>query len=148
MKLLTSKEQAFVEHYIEGGNATAAARHAGYSNDSSNAHRLVQRLASHINQAHQHRMARFTGRALSVLEGIISDEEAADRDRINAVSSYLDRAGVVRGSSVQLQQQQNEDEPFRREATTESGEQVEVLGRGRSVMIFPKLKYDDEATLS
>jgi len=148
MKLLTSKEQAFVEHYIEGGNATAAARHAGYSNDSSNAHRLVQRLASHINQAHQHRMARFTGRALSVLEGIISDEEAADRDRINAVSSYLDRAGVVRGSSVQLQQQ-NEDEPFSREATTEDGQQVDVLGRGRSVMIFPKLKYDDdEATLS
>ena len=141
MKPLTDRERIFVELYIETGNATASAVEAGYARDTANAHRLVTRLASQINSGHQRKMARGVGKALSVLEDIIGDGAAHNRDRISAVSSYLDRAGVVRGSAVTLSQNETDEALTRFESW--EGKEVVVIGHGPNRVVFPRLDSDE-----
>ena len=102
MSKITPSQLAFIEAFVELGDATKAYKVAGYAGDRSNAHRLVQRLSSEINQRLQSRMAMSTSVALQVLEDIMTNEDNAPRDRLNAVSSWLDRAGVARASTVQV----------------------------------------------
>jgi phage terminase small subunit len=99
---LSTAHTIFVDHYCEHGNATAAYKAAGFKPDKSNAKRLLNRLAPYINDAHQKRMAAFAGVALGELERIIAGEETHARDKINAVNSYLDRCGIARASTVNM----------------------------------------------
>ena len=139
MSKLTHAQVAFIDAFVELGDATKAYKVAGYAGDRSNAHRLVQRLSSEINQRLQSRMAMSTSVALQVLEDIMTNEDNAPRDRLNAVSSWLDRAGVARASTMQMDVKTNETVPENRKVIR-NGQEAIMVGSG---MLLPPLGDND-----
>ena len=139
MSKLTHAQVAFIDAFVELGDANKAYQIAGYSPDRSNAHKLVQRLSSEINQRLQSRMAMSTSVALKVLEDIMTNEDNAPRDRLNAVSSWLDRAGVARASTMQMDVKTNEVVPDNRKVIRDGKEQI-MVGSG---MLLPPLGDND-----
>lgn len=88
---MTPKQQAFVEYYAASGNATDAARKAGYKNPRSvgcenlTKPDIQQALASCIGKVSQSRIATVQERQefwTSILRG--EDDEADMRDRLKA----------------------------------------------------------------
>ena len=139
MSKITPSQLAFIEAFVELGDATKAYKVAGYAGDRSNAHRLVTRLSKEINSRLQSRMAMSTSVALNVLEDIMTNEDNAPRDRLNAVSSWLDRAGVARASTMQMDVKTNETVPENRKVIR-NGEQQILVGSG---MLLPPLGDND-----
>jgi phage terminase small subunit len=139
MSKLTHAQVAFIDAFVELGDATKAYKVAGYAGDRSNAHRLVQRLSTDINQRLQSRMAMSTSVALKVLEDIMTNEDNAPRDRLNAVSSWLDRAGVARASTMQMDVKTTEQVPENRKVIRDGKEQI-MVGSG---MLLPPLGDND-----
>ena len=139
MSKLTHAQVAFIDAFVELGDATKAYKVAGYAGDRSNAHRLVQRLSTDINQRLQSRMAMSTSVALKVLEEIMTNEDNAPRDRLNAVSSWLDRAGVARASTMQMDVKTTEQVPENRKVIRDGKEQI-MVGSG---MLLPPLGDND-----
>ena len=80
-----------------------------------------------------------TSVALSVLESIMTNEDVAPRDRLNAVSSFLDRAGVARASTMQMDVKTAEQVPENRKVIREGREQI-LVGSG---MLLPPLGDND-----
>jgi len=139
MSKITPSQLAFIDAFVELGDANKAYQIAGYSPDRSNAHKLVQRLSKEINSRLQSRMAMSTSVALNVLEDIMTNEDNAPRDRLNAVSSWLDRAGVARASTMQMDVKTNETVPENRKVIR-NGEQQILVGSG---MLLPPLGDND-----
>ena len=139
MSKITPSQLAFIEAFVELGDATKAYKVAGYAGDRSNAHRLVTRLSKEINSRLQSRMAMSTSVALKVLQDIMTDEDVAPRDRLNAVSSFLDRAGVARASTMQMDVKTAEQVPENRKVIREGREQI-LVGSG---MLLPPLGDND-----
>ena len=139
MSRITPSQLAFIESFVELGDATKAYKLAGYAGDRSNAHKLVQRLSTEINQHLQSRMAMSTSVALNVLEDIMTNEDNAPRDRLNAVSSWLDRAGVARASTMQMDVKTAEA-PIENRKVIRDGKQVIMVGSG---MLLPPLGDND-----
>jgi phage terminase small subunit len=137
---LTHSQIQFIEHFVELGDATKAYKLAGYAGgDRSNAHKLVTRLSAEINQRLQSRMAMSTSVALNVLESIMTNEDNAPRDRLNAVSSWLDRAGVARASTQQIDLKTTDIVPENRKVIREN-QQMIMVGNG---MLLPPLGEND-----
>jgi len=139
MSKITPSQLAFIEAFVELGDATKAYKVAGYAGDRSNAHRLVTRLSKEINSRLQSRMAMSTSVALRVLESIMTNEDNAPRDRLNAVSSWLDRAGVARASTMQMDVKTTEQVPENRKVIRDGKEQI-MVGSG---MLSPPLGDND-----
>ena len=139
MSKITPSQLAFIEAFVELGDATRAYKIAGYAGDRSNAHKLVQRLSTEINQHLQSRMAMSTSVALKVLEEIMTNEDNAPRDRLNAVSSWLDRAGVARASTMQMDVKTAEA-PVENRKVIRDGKQQIMVGSG---MLLPPLGDND-----
>jgi len=139
MSKITPSQLAFIEAFVELGDATKAYKVAGYAGDRSNAHRLVTRLSKEINSRLQSRMAMSTSVALRVLESIMTNEDNAPRDRLNAVSSWLDRAGVARASTMQMDVKTTEQVPENRKVIRDGKEQI-MVGSG---MLLPPLGDND-----
>ena len=139
MSKLTPSQLAFIEAFVELGDATRAYKVAGYAGDRSNAHRLVTRLSKEINSRLQSRMAMSTSVALRVLEDIMTNEDVAPRDRLNAVSSWLDRSGIARASTMQMDVQTNETVPENRKVIRDGKEAI-MVGSG---MLLPPLGDND-----
>ncbi len=100
MNQLTDKQQEFAAAYVScGGNASEAARLAGYSQASARqiGGRLsrdakVQRM---IRQEQQRVIGgRLCSQALGVLESIMLDPSAPAGARVDAAKSLLDRGGL------------------------------------------------------
>ena len=100
---LTERQAAFIDNFVELNDAAAAYEKAGYAADPSNANKLVQRLSTEITAQLQTKMALSTGLALSTLENVMRDEATAPRDKINAANSWLDRTGVARASTFNVE---------------------------------------------
>ena len=139
MSKITPSQLAFIEAFVELGDATKAYKVAGYAGDRSNAHRLVTRLSKEINSRLQSRMAMSTSVALKVLQDIMTNEDVAPRDRLNAVSSFLDRAGVARASTMQMDVKTAEAPVENRKVIRDGKEQI-LVGSG---MILPLLGDND-----
>mgnify|MGYP000016015011 FL=1 len=139
MSKITPSQLAFIDAFVELGDANKAYQIAGYSPDRSNAHKLVQRLSTEINSRLQSRMAMSTSVALNVLESIMTNEDVAPRDRLNAVSSWLDRAGVARASTMQMDVKTAEQVPENRKVIRDGKEQI-MVGSG---MLLPPLGDND-----
>ena len=139
MSKLTHAQVAFIDAFVELGDANKAYQIAGYSPDRSNAHKLVQRLSTEINSCLQSRMAMSTSVALKVLEDIMTNEDNAPRDRLNAVSSWLDRSGIARASTMQMDVKTNETVPENRKVIRDGKEQI-MVGSG---MLLPPLGDND-----
>ena len=149
---LTTQQSAFVDLFIESGSASDAYEKAGYKPDRSNAAKLVTRLSTEINGRLQSRMAMHTGVALRVLESLITDESVAPRDRLNAISSWLDRSGIARSATqnIALRQTDVSREPRR---VIRDGSEMIALGSDGSCLFPPKddgentpFDYSDEET--
>ena len=132
MSKLTHAQVAFIDAFVELGDATKAYKVAGYAGDRSNAHRLVQRLSTDINQRLQSRMAMSTSVALKVLEEIMTNEDNAPRDRLNAVNSWLDRTNVARASTskVDVTQTDVQSPPPPDRRYIRNGRQQIIIGNG------------------
>ena len=97
---LTDKQQEFAEAYVAcGGNASEAARLAGYSLKS--ARQIGGRLARNptvqrlIRQEQQRVIGgRLCSQALGVLESIMLDQSAPAGARVDACKTILDRGGL------------------------------------------------------
>lgn len=139
MSKITPSQLAFIEAFVELGDATKAYKVAGYAGDRSNAHRLVTRLSKEINSRLQSRMAMSTSVALKVLQDIMTNEDVAPRDRLNAVSSFLDRAGVARASTMQMDVKTAEA-PIENRKVIRDGKQQIMVGSG---MLLPPLGDND-----
>ena len=100
---LTERQQLFIDNFVELNDAAAAYEKAGYAADASNANKRVQRLSTEINAQLKTKMALSTGLALSTLEAVMRDEATAPRDKINAANSWLDRTGVARASTFNVE---------------------------------------------
>lgn len=139
---LTPQQSAFVDFFIESGSATDAYSKAGYKPDRSNASKLVTRLSAEINGRLQSRMALTTGVCLKVLESIITDPEAHNRDKLTAISSWLDRSGIGRTATqnIALKHTDVSREPRR---VIRNGTEYVAVGDG--VMFPPKNDGDDVA---
>lgn len=137
---LTPQQSAFVDFFIESGSATEAYSKAGYKPDRSNASKLVTRLSNEINGRLQSRMAMTTGVALSVLEGIITDPEAHNRDKLTAISSWLDRAGLARASTQNIALKQTDTTRSPRKVIRKGREHIMI---GDGVLFPPKDGGDD-----
>ena len=135
---LTHAQISFIDSFVETGSATKAYKLAGYAGDRSNASRLVQKLSSEINAKLQSRMAMSTAVALNVLESIMVNEDNAPRDRLNAVSSFLDRSGIARASTQQINLNQLDQVPENRKVIRDGKEQV-LVGSG---MILPPMDIE------
>ena len=136
---LSNQMAIFVDAFVEHNNANKAYALAGYKPDRSNANKLVQRLSSVINEKLQERMALMTGIALSVLEQIIKDPTTHARDKINAINSYLDRSGISRASTQQINLKQPDAMPENRKVIRDGKEQI-IVGSG---MLLPPLGDND-----
>ena len=139
MSKLTHAQICFIDAFVETGSASKAYKLAGYAGDRSNASRLVQKLSSEINAKLQSRMALTTGVALNVLESIMTDETNAPRDRLNAVYSFLDRSGIARASTQQINLKQTDNIPENRKVIRNGKEQI-LVGAG---MILPPIEGGD-----
>jgi hypothetical protein len=136
---LTHAQIEFIEQFVEHNNANKAYALAGYKPDKSNAHKMVQKLSSEINSRLQARMTLTTGVCLNMLESIITDPEAHNRDKLNAISSWLDRSGIARASTQKLDVTQNETVPENRKVIRENQEMI-MVGNG---MLLPPLGEND-----
>ena len=139
MGRLTRQQIDFVEAFVELNDATKAYKLAGYAGDRSNAHKLVQKLSSHINERLQSRMSLKTATALSILEELMVNPDNAPRDRLNAVNSFLDRSSVARASTQKVDVTQNETVPENRKVIRENQEMI-MVGNG---MLLPPIEGID-----
>ena len=136
---LTPQQSAFIDLFIESSSATDAYSKAGYKPDKSNAHKMVQRLSSHINERLQSKMSLKTGIALSILEDLMTNPDNAPRDRLNAVNSWLDRSSVARASTQKVDVTQTETVPENRKVIRNGKEQI-MVGNG---MYLPPISGGD-----
>ena len=83
----------------------------------------------------------MTGIALSALEQIIKDPATHARDKINAINSYLDRSGIARASTQQINLKQPDTMPPNRRVIRDGVDQI-IVGNG---MILPPKKDSSEA---
>lgn len=103
-RALTEKQRSFVVAYTSEpgalGNASAAARAAGYSEKTA---RVIgwQLLATPhvreaINEANRDQLSgRIATKAVALLERVIDDESVPMRDRVAAAKTVLDRGGFM-----------------------------------------------------
>jgi phage terminase small subunit len=140
MPSLTPQQAAFIESYVECGSAVKAMKAAGYSPDRSNGQKLVRKFAEQISSAFQQTMASKAGVALNVLQTIMTDKEAAPRDRLRAASEWLDRAGnLSKHSSVSAKIVQQAES-----WTDDEGNLLMGSGGVATFMLPPKAVIDDD----
>lgn len=127
---LTGKHTAFVDaFFIHGGNATAAAKAAGYNNPNSYGLQLVKmpKIASAIRRQYR-RTFETRGLSLSwkVLERILTDDKASDAIQAKVALKIVD---LVYGKDGNRQDEtQVEDKPIS-EMTVEELEKLVKQGR-------------------
>jgi phage terminase small subunit len=101
MNDLTDQQADFAVNFVaNGGNGAEAARDAGYAeaNARSAAYKLVR--MPHVQDAIRKEQRRQLGgematKALSVLKGILDDDEAPYGAKVDAARTILDRAGLI-----------------------------------------------------
>lgn len=97
----TELQQRFVVEFVaNGGNATAAAKAAGYAVQSAG--KMGSKLLGNVHvqdaiRAEQRRLLNgdLATKALGVLRAVLEDEKAPTGARVDAAKTVLDRAGLV-----------------------------------------------------
>jgi hypothetical protein len=99
---LTEQQQKFVTHYTSDpgaiGNASEAARRAGYSDKSSReiGRQLLDKrhVQTAVREANQQQISgQLATKAVALLEKVIDDEAVPIKVRVDAAKTVLDRAG-------------------------------------------------------
>lgn len=111
---LTPKQKAFADYYIETGNATEAARRAGYSKKTAKETGYENLTKPHIAAYIKERMAEVEANRVatadevvrfftSVMRGEVKDQfgfDAQITDRLNAGKELMKRYERLEGTSV------------------------------------------------
>jgi phage terminase small subunit len=104
MRELTEQQAGFVAAFTSEpgaiGNASEAARRAGYSVTSAReiGRQLLDKphVRAAIDDANRAQISgKLATKAVEVLEGILNDEQAAPKLRLDAAKTVLDRAGFI-----------------------------------------------------
>jgi phage terminase small subunit len=104
MAKLTNKQQRFIDEYLIDSNATQAAIRAGYSEKTAaiigfenlrkpNVSKIIQKRRMELSNELQKRFVVDAIKAREVMYAILTDESAADKDKITVARDFLDRAG-------------------------------------------------------
>lgn len=103
--MLSLKQQRFCEYYIELGNATEAAKRAGYSEKTSysQGQRMLKNVETqkYIEELTQRSKTARIASADEVLEffsGVMRDGEEATKNRLKAAENLAKRFGLDKGA--------------------------------------------------
>lgn len=139
--VVTDQQGAFVNHFTSTpgaiGNASAAARLAGYSEKHS-AEMGRQLLGkAHVRKAiddanRQSISGTIATKAVALLERVIDDESAPLKVRVEAAKTILDRAGIVPPSVTERDRAGNEHKKPLSEMTID---ELDIFIRASQVVI-------------
>src|SRR6266566_7061884 len=95
---LTAQQRAFVEAFVEHGDACRAAKDAGYTGTTLRIAHIqllgAPRVAFAIAMAARRRLARAVPMALNTLEYLVQNAQS-EKVKLDASKAILDRAGLV-----------------------------------------------------
>lgn len=97
MPEMTDREDDFVMHFVQYGDAIKAAEAAGYAQAGVQGRAIARRprVAAAIRIETTRRMQHMAPVALTVLDKIMRDEKAPAGARVDAAKTILDRANYV-----------------------------------------------------
>ena len=92
-KILTDKQKVFVQHFSQTGNATQAAKNAGYSPKTAEqqGYELKNKLSLEIEDETRKLMGSCVPMAVDKLKKLVEDERISPSVRLGAINSILDR---------------------------------------------------------
>tara|TARA_R110002020_G_scaffold292740_1_gene508124 strand:+ start:1826 stop:2230 length:405 start_codon:yes stop_codon:yes gene_type:complete len=96
------KEELFIEHYVDTGNAKASAIASGYTEKSAKSmgFYLKRKLASQIEEKQKDVLSNMNIKSLSVLERLLNAD--SENVRLNACKLVLECNGFSKDSNVNL----------------------------------------------
>ena len=96
------KEELFIEHYVDSGNAKASAIASGYAEKSAKSmgYYLRKKLASQIEDKQKEVLSNMNIKSLSVLERLLNAD--SENVRLNACKLVLECNGYSRDSNVNV----------------------------------------------
>jgi phage terminase small subunit len=121
MRELTDQQAGFVAAFTSDpgaiGNASEAARRAGYSTTSAReiGRQLLDKphVRAAIDDANRAQISgKLATKAVEVLEGILNDEQAPPKLRLDAAKTVLDRAGFIAPKAEERQPEGSARKPI------------------------------------
>ena len=96
------KEELFIEHYVDSGNAKASAIASGYAEKSAKSmgYYLRKKLAAQIEDKQKEVLSNMNIKSLSVLERLLNAD--SENVRLNACKLVLECNGYSRDSNVNV----------------------------------------------
>ncbi|MBC8297331.1 MAG: terminase small subunit [Pelagibacterales bacterium] len=96
------KEEKFVEHYINTGNAKESALASGYNSKSacSMGHYLKKKFALEIEERQKEKLQGMSGKSLGVLDRLLNAD--SDNVKLNACKLILECNGFTKDSNVNV----------------------------------------------
>ena len=89
------KEEQFIEHYVNTGNARESALNSGYNEKSATSmgHYLKKKFANEIEEKQKAKLQGMTGKSLAVLDRLLNAD--SDNVKLNACKLILDANGLT-----------------------------------------------------
>lgn len=143
---LTPMQREFAYQYvINGGNGSKAAEAAGYANPPQDAHRNLRlpHVQHEIFLCRQRYLGDLATKALPVVKGILEDDEAPGKLRLEAAKMVLHQAGHVAPKAPEAAGEQDE-RPMSEWTTDELAEFIEQGKQALAIAQQPTL--EGEAT--
>ena len=96
------KEEKFVEHYINTGNAKESALASGYNSKSacSMGHYLKKKFANEIEEKQKEKLQGMSGKSLGVLDRLLNAD--SDNVKLNACKLILECNGFTKDSNLNV----------------------------------------------
>ena len=96
------KEEKFVEHYINTGNAKESALASGYNSKSacSMGHYLKKKFALEIEERQKEKLQGMSGKSLGVLDRLLNAD--SDNVKLNACKLILECNGFTKDSNLNV----------------------------------------------
>ena len=116
-KILTEQQKAFVQLFSQTGNATQAAKNAGYSVKTAEqqGYELKNKLAIEIENETRKLMGSCVPMAVDKLKKLVEDERVSPSVRLGAINSILDRTGYQTTHKVEDVTGKKSDEELKTE---------------------------------
>ena len=116
-KILKEQQKAFVQHFSQTGNATQAAKNAGYSVKTAEqqGYELKNKLAIEIENETRKLMGSCVPMAVDKLKKLVEDERVSPSVRLGAINSILDRTGYQTTHKVEDVTGKKSDEELKTE---------------------------------
>ena len=96
------KEEKFVEHYTNTGNAKESALASGYNSKSacSMGHYLKKKFANEIEEKQKEKLQGMSGKSLGVLDRLLNAD--SDNVKLNACKLILECNGFTKDSNLNV----------------------------------------------